>query len=162
MRHLVVLIIGFVILVALYSMEAAGYFIVASYTFLKVLCALLALLFFPLGTFLWKKNPTFKSSMSTVFVCLLLLMFGFSMEFLPTSPRKRFYVLAHRIKHGDSVEQALATLKEYDTSSGYYSQTNSYYVYSSFTPQLGTTDRVGFGYDPNTRKIVEGPNYNPD
>ena len=160
-RHVVVFATGLLLLLFLCGVEFSELFF-PGYIFIKVLCVYLALLFFPLGTFLNKKNPTVRSSMSTVIVCLLLLIFGFTIEFIPTSPRKRFYVLANRIKVGDPVEKALTTLKDYDTSTRYYQPEDSYYVYSQFVPELGTTDRVLFDYDLKTRKITKGPDYSPD
>jgi hypothetical protein len=149
------LTIGFLILAAFYGIELTEAF-VGMYILWKILCVWLVLLIFSLGTFMWNKTPTIKSSISTLVVCALLVIYGFSIEFIPTGPRKRFYVLANKIKSGDSVERALAILKDYKTSLG------TDYVSSSFTPELGTTDRVGFGFDPRTRKIVDGPNYSPD
>jgi hypothetical protein len=107
------------------------------------------------------ENRSAEAAMGAISCCLVLLAFGLSASHFPGSPRKRFYILAHEIKAGDSADSVKAELNGYESWTTYETQRDYHYLSFHFTASLGTTDSVAVRYNPKTQKVLD-VDYSPD
>lgn len=155
MSNRIVFAIGFAVLALLCWLEFGGFLLVFHYELVKIGCALLAMGLLSLALLLAAENHSLKAGLVPLSCCLLMLAFGFSVSHWPGSSRKHFYILAHEIQPGDSLESVKAELSAYESWTGYIPERNDYYVSFRFTPSLGTTDSVSVSYNPNTLRVVD-------
>jgi hypothetical protein len=161
MRYSAVWAIGLVVVGILCGLEFSGSFIVISYSAAKMLCTVLALGFLFLAILLLVEKGSMKAVASSAVFFVLLLTFGLTANYFPGSPRKQFYILAHEVKMGDSVDSVKAKFNGYESWSTYEPQRNYNYISFRYSPSLGTTDSVAIRYDPKTLSVL-GIDYSPD
>jgi len=148
MRDYLVCIIGIAIVGLACFLEVEGVFLYSGYTFVKALGLLLAVVFSASGISFVRKHKL-APGLAALLLSVVLLVSGWMLGTLATTPRKRFYLLAEGIRPNDTIDSVKAKLSGYNS----WSQREGYISFN-FASGPGTTDVIVVQYDPKTSKIL--------
>jgi len=149
MRNYVGTIIGIAVLGLGCFLEIRGVFLYSGYGVIKVVATVIATGLAAWAAWLFKRRRG-AAGCFALLVSVVMLGLGWTSAMLPTSPRKRFYILAEQIAPGDNVEHVKARL------AGYHSWTpQEGYVSFDFADGPGTSDVISVHYDPKTLTVLD-------
>jgi hypothetical protein len=152
MRQHAVAIVGAITIVAICSLELffTDFFIALDYRLVTTICVLLSISFF----FVARKSSKTNSRIS-IGVAIALLVLGFTIGHIPTTPRKKFYVLAKEIRVGESLDSAKLKLRAYESWTTDDAQKNLHSVGFRYIAGPGTADTVVVRFDPKTLRVTD-------
>ena len=139
---------GLAVLAMACLLERGGFFLYFSYTLLKTFAGLSAGLFIWWGVLRFRNRQRFGAIVSFLLSAIFLIL-GWTIEGAVTSPRKQFYLLADRVKPGDSlnsVEDSLSHYRHWSTQEGHI-------TFQFVSP--GTADVLIVHYDPKTLRVLD-------
>jgi hypothetical protein len=153
LRNLLVVAITSVLLGC--ALELSGLSIELGYKLIGVLFTALALTVLFAG---WRGTRMGHSASARFGIgfCVLLVALGWGMQWLNTSPRKHFYLLARETRPGESIETVEARFRGYRCWSS-----EAGYISFSTTPNLDINDVVVVSYDTNSRRVIRAE-FSPD
>ena len=151
MRHHFVAIVGAIAIGVVCSLELflTDFFISIDYLFVKIVCAGTCILLLIVA----RKAPN-TNLWSSSGVALALLVTGFTVGHVPTTPRKKFYVLAHDVHVGESLDSAKSKLRAYESWTIDDGQKNLHSVGFRYIAGPGTADTVAVHFDPKTFRVT--------
>jgi hypothetical protein len=153
-RTLVLPALGVFVLVLLGFMEMAGLLLVIGYPLVAGGCVAFAAVLFVLSVLLRNQVQSRASLAGTILVCAVLSIFGLAVGRLPTSPRKRFYVISREIRSGDSVDAVKMLFKNYESWAPEEPANQCCYIDFRYT-EPSTMDVVVVQYDPKTLRVLD-------
>jgi hypothetical protein len=151
MRQHIVAVVGAITILLIFSIELlfTDFFIAIDYLLVEIFCILLAAAFFFGSRKLSKTNAR-----SGILVALALLFLGFAIGHIPTTPRKRFYILAHGVRVGESLVSAKSKFRAYESWTTDDDRRNLHAVSFRYVAGPGTADSVALDFDPKTLKVT--------
>jgi hypothetical protein len=140
--------IGILILGFSYFLDAQSAFLYSGYAFIKALGCVMAVVFLTYA-FVLVRRQRLGPAAATLLLSVAFLISGWILGTIATTPRKRFYLLAERIRPNDTLNSVRAKLSGYSSWSR-----QEGYISFSFASGPGTSDVVVIHYDPKTAEVL--------